>query len=65
MAVQVTRQAPPVWGDQSTAQELHPLIRGEQRFEHLITGASEKYKSRRAEIAEAAYGEMVEVIKRK
>jgi hypothetical protein len=65
IVVQVTRQAPPVWGDQSTAQELHPLIKGEQRFEHLITGASETYKSRRAEIAEAAYGEHVEVIKKK
>jgi hypothetical protein len=65
IVVQKTRQEPPVWGDQSTAKELHPLIKGEQRFEHLITGASEKYKSRRAEIAEAAYGEHVEVIKKK
>jgi hypothetical protein len=63
--VQVTRQEPPVWGDQNTAKELHALIKGEQRFEHLIAGASQKYKSRRAQIAEAAYGERVEVIKKK
>ena len=65
IVVQVTRQEPPVWGDQNTAKELHSLIKGEQRFEHLITGASQKYKSRRAQIAEAAYGEHVEVIKKK
>jgi hypothetical protein len=62
---QVTRQAPPIWGDQHTAKELHTLIRSDQRFEHLITGASEEYKVRRAEIAEEAYGESVEVIRRK
>ena len=65
IVVQVTRQEPPVWGDQNTAKKLHALIKGEQRFEHLITGASQKYKSRRAQIAEAAYGEHVEVIKKK
>ena len=65
IVVQVTRQEPPVWGDQNTAKELHPLIKGDKRFEHLITGASESYKRRRAEIAEAAYGELTEVIKRK
>jgi len=65
IVVQVTRQEPPVWGDQNTAKELHPLIKGDQRFEHLITGASDRYKRRRAEIAEAAYGELTEVIKKK
>jgi len=65
IVVQVTRQEPPVWGDQNTAKELHALIKGEQRFEHLVTGASQKYKFRRAQIAEAAYGEHVEVIKKK
>jgi hypothetical protein len=65
IVVQVTRQEPPVWGDQNTAKELHALIKGEQRFEHLVTGASQIYKSRRAQIAEAAYGEHVEVIKKK
>jgi hypothetical protein len=65
MVVQVTRQEPPIWGDQNTAKELHPLIKGDKRFEHLITGASESYKRRRAEIAEEAYGELTEVIRKK
>jgi hypothetical protein len=65
VVVQITRQESPIWGDQHTTKELHTLIRGDQRFEHLITGASEKYKARRAEIAEEAYGELTEVIKRK
>ncbi len=65
VVVQITRQESPIWGDQHTAKELHTLIRGDQRFEHLITGASEKYKARRAEIAEEAYGELTEVIKGK
>ena len=65
IVVQVTRQEPPVWGSQNTAKELHPLIKGEQRFEHLITGASDAYIARRKEIAEAAYGEKVEIINTK
>ncbi|MEY3893792.1 MAG: hypothetical protein RIR78_570 [Actinomycetota bacterium] len=65
IVVQVTRQEPPVWGDQNTAKELHPLIKSDKRFEHLIVGASDSYKRRRAQIAEDAYGELVEVIKRK
>jgi UDP-N-acetylglucosamine:LPS N-acetylglucosamine transferase len=62
IVVQVTRQEAPIWGSQNTAKELHPLIKGEQRFEHLITGASDTYIKRRKEIAEAAYGEKVEII---
>ena len=62
IVVQVTRQEPPIWGSQNTAKELHPLIKGEQRFEHLITGASDTYIKRRKEIAESAYGEKIEVI---
>ena len=65
IVVQVTRQEPPIWGSQNTAKELHPLIKGEQRFEHLITGASGAYIKRRKEIAEAAYGEKIEVINTK
>ena len=65
IVVQVTRQEPPIWGSQNTAQELHPLIKGEQRFEHLITGASDAYIKRRKEIAEAAYGEKIEIINTK
>ena len=65
IVVQVTRQEPPIWGSQNTAKELHPLIKGDQRFEHLITGASDAYIKRRKEIAEAAYGEKIEVINTK
>ncbi len=65
IVVQVTRQEPPIWGSQNTAQELHPLIKSEQRFEHLITGASDAYIKRRKEIAESAYGEKIEVINTK
>ena len=63
--VQITREEPPIWGEQMTAKELHPLIKGDKRFEHLITGASENYKKRRAEIAESAYGQKVEVLRKK
>jgi len=65
IVTKVTRQEPPIWGSQATAKELHPLIRGEKRFEHLITGASESYIQRRREIAEVAYGENVETINTK
>jgi len=46
----------PIWGSQNSAEELHPLIKGNVRFEHLITGASENYIKRRKVIAETAYG---------
>ena len=61
--VQVSREEPPVWGSQNTAKDLHPLIKGPRRFEHLITGASDSYIRRRHEIAEAAYGEKIEKVK--
>jgi len=63
--VQTVRQEPPLWGSQNTAAELHPLIKGDQRFEHLITGATDSYIARRKEIAEAAYGQRTEVINTK
>jgi hypothetical protein len=65
LVVQKTRQESAIWGSQNTAKELHPLIKGEQRFEHLITGASDAYIKRRKEIADAAYGEKIEVINTK
>jgi UDP-N-acetylglucosamine:LPS N-acetylglucosamine transferase len=46
----------PIWGSQTTAAELIPLITGTIRFEHLITGASDNYIKRRKEIANSAYG---------
>ena len=60
--MQIALEEPPIWGSQSTAQELHPLIKGPRRFEHLISGASDGYIKRRREIAETAYGEIVENI---
>jgi UDP-N-acetylglucosamine:LPS N-acetylglucosamine transferase len=62
MILQVTRNEAPVWGSETTAKELHPLIKGDKRFEHLITGASDAYIARRKEIAEAAYGQREERI---
>jgi hypothetical protein len=58
--LQITKEEPPLWGSQSTAKELHPLIKGPRRFEHLVTGASDSYIRRRHEIAEKAYGEKIE-----
>ncbi len=63
--VSIVKQDPPVWGDQVTAAELHPLIKGEARFEHLISGASQEYIAIRREIAEKAYGYETQVINTK
>jgi hypothetical protein len=63
--VQEIDQAPPVFGDQVTAAELHPLIKSSTRFEHLITGASADYRKRREEIAFAAYGKETVITKSK
>jgi UDP-N-acetylglucosamine:LPS N-acetylglucosamine transferase len=65
IVVSVVKQDPPVWGSQTTAKELHPLIKGDARFEHLITGASDSYIARRKEIAEIAYGHRTEIINTK
>ena len=65
LVVQKVKVEQPIWGSQNTAKELHPLIKGEQRFEHLITGASDAYIARRKEIADAAYGEKIEIINTK
>ena len=62
MKVNEIKSETPVWGSQVTAKELHPLIKGDERFEHLIEGASEAYIARRREIAEKAYGIQREVI---
>ena len=57
-------QEPPIFGDQVTSAELHPLIKSSTRFEHLITGASDNYRKRREEIAFAAYGKETVINKR-
>jgi UDP-N-acetylglucosamine:LPS N-acetylglucosamine transferase len=64
IVTQMVRVETPVFGSQSTAAELHPLIKGDTRFEHLISGASDKYRERREEIADAAYGKRLEVSKK-
>jgi UDP-N-acetylglucosamine:LPS N-acetylglucosamine transferase len=65
IVTQIVRVETPVFGSQSTAAELHPLIKGDTRFEHMISGASDKYRKRREEIADAAYGKQLQVSKTK
>ncbi len=65
IVVNVVKQDPPVWGSQTTAAELHPLIKGDARFEHLISGASEEYITKRRAIAEKAYGYETQIINTK
>jgi spore coat polysaccharide biosynthesis predicted glycosyltransferase SpsG len=64
IVVQVTKQEPPVFGDSTDSATLQKLIKSGTRFEHLITGASAAYLSKREEIAKTAYGDLVEIIKK-
>ena len=63
--VQEIDQTPPVFGDQTTSTELHPLIKSATRFEHLISGHTAGYRKRREEIAFTAYGKEMVVTKKK
>jgi hypothetical protein len=63
--VQEISLEPPIFGDQTAAADLHPLIKSATRFEHLIKGASLDYRKRREEIAFAAYGKEMIVTKTK
>jgi hypothetical protein len=65
ISVQEIDQAPPVFGNHTTAAELHPLIKSATRYEHMIEGASANYRKRREEIAFAAYGKEMIVTKTK
>lgn len=65
IVTQIVRVETPIFGSQTVAAELHPLIRGDIRFEHMIEGASEQYRKRREEIADAAYGKKLLVTKSK
>jgi len=65
IVTQIVRVETPIFGSQIVAAELHPLIRGDIRFEHMIEGASEQYRKRREEIADAAYGKKLLVTKSK
>jgi UDP:flavonoid glycosyltransferase YjiC (YdhE family) len=46
----------PVFSSETDADYLRTHIKGEQRFEHMIVGASQSYIARRHEIASKAYG---------
>ena len=63
IVVEVIKDTEPVFGDQTDAAQLRELIRGEARFEHLISNASDKYKNKRKEIAANAYGEKLLITK--
>lgn len=47
---------PALFSQEIDVDYLHSHIKGDQRFEHMIVGASESYISRRHEIASKAYG---------
>jgi hypothetical protein len=56
----------PIFSQASSAPELRELIKGDVRFEHMITGASDTYKKRRQEIAHTAYNPpLIAIRKRK
>jgi len=65
IVTQIIRVETPVFGSETAAKDLHPLIKGDVRFEHMIEGASDNYQKRRAEIADAAYGKQLQVTKTK
>ena len=65
IVTQIVQGETPVFGSQTISAELHPLIKGNVRFEHMIKGASDTYRKRREEIADAAYGKIIEVSKTK
>ena len=60
--VQVTQVTEPHFGNETDPQTMRHLISGDIRYEHLITGASENYRTRREEIAATAYGTIRTVI---
>lgn len=64
IVVEIIKDAEPVFGEQTDAAQLRELIKGETRFEHLISGASDSYKKRRIEIAKTAYGEKLLITKK-
>ena len=62
--VQITKEEPPIFGDSTDSATLQKLIKSGTRFEHLITDASPGYRAKREEIAQEAYGDLVEKIKK-
>ena len=51
-------QGPGVYTDTTKPDELQKFIKSDIRFEHLIAGASDSYRARREEIANAAFGDL-------
>ena len=47
---------PALFSEEVSAEYLRTHIKGDQRFEHMIVGASQSYISRRHEIASKSYG---------
>jgi hypothetical protein len=62
--VQIIKEEPPVFGDSTDPATLQKLIKSGTRFEHLITQPSPGYRAKREEIAQEAYGDLVEKIKK-
>lgn len=62
IVVQFTQTTVPHFGDEVDPQTMRRLIKGDVRYEHLITGASDEYRIRREEIASTAYGMQRRVI---
>ncbi|MEI8119993.1 MAG: glycosyltransferase [Actinomycetes bacterium] len=62
--VQIIKEEQPVFGDSTDSPTLQKLIKSGTRFEHLITQASPGYRAKREEIAQEAYGDLVEKIKK-
>ena len=65
IVVEITKAEPPIFGDSTKPEELRELIKSTTRFEHLVSGASNQYRLRREEIANEAYGNLVEVVRTK
>lgn len=65
IVVNVVKNDPPIFDNTVIPAELHKLIRGDQRFEHYIQGASDEYLAKRREIAHEAYGLDIQVVNTK
>lgn len=58
--VQNVHLEPSIFGDSTKVEDLRELLKPPARFEHLIADASDSYRVRRKEIANAAYGDLKE-----
>ena len=65
IVVEEIAQEPPIFGSQTSSDELRALIKGNVRFEHLVSGSSDEYLQKRRAIADVAYGHQVSVRRKK